>query len=390
MTNGLKRRKAVKGAQRSNLRIGVTLFIRDETQSIWENGIFQNCFFLLMLLKQLPGVSRCFIVNGGPGDPAQASGLFSGVDAEVLTMDEAMTNLDVMIELSAQLNPEWARTFEARGGRIVGMRVANDFVIDSERMAHGLSAALLMSGVPYHQIWTLPAFERTCGPYYRAGFHAPVRVLQHLWSPALLLHSLAQRGEGFSFGYTPGRNRWRVAIMEPNICAVKTCHVPLLACDMAHRLEGRAIERVRVFCAQRLLENPSFVAFARGTDLVDQGLATFEGRYPVIDIMGSMADVVVSHQWENAQNYLYYEALFGGFPLIHNSRLIDDCGYYYRDFDPEDGGAALLQALREHDRNIETYRSNARHLLDRLDPLSSRNADAYGEAIAALFAVGGQ
>jgi len=388
MTMNVKRQKAMKAAERSGLRIGVTLFIRDEKQSLWENGIFQNCFFLLMLLRQLPGVSKCFIVNGGPGDPDQATGLFAGVDADILTMDEAATNLDVIIELSAQLNPDWARAFEARGGRIIGMRVANDFVIDSERMAHGLSATLLMSGVPYHQIWTLPAFEQTCAPYYGTGFRAPVRIMQHLWSPVLLQHSLAQRGEEASFAYRPGRNRWRIAIMEPNICGVKTCHLPLLACDVAHRLDGRAIEQVRIFCAQRLSENPSFVAFARATDLVAQGLATFEGRYPVIDILGPAADAIVSHHWENGQNYLYYEALFGGFPLIHNSRLIGDCGYYYRDFDPRDGASALLQALREHDRNIETYRRDASLFLNRLDPLSSRNADIYGQAIAALFAEG--
>lgn len=372
----------------SGLRVGITLFIRDENQSIWENGIFQNCFFLLMLLQRSPLVQKCFIVNGGPGDPKQAGKLFSGVDPEILSMTDAMTSLDVMIELSAQLSPEWARAFEARGGRIIGMHVANDFIIDAERMAHMLPSALLMSGVPYHQIWTLPAFERTCGGYYGAGLRAPVRVLQHLWSPLLLTNAAAQRGEGQNFEYVPGRNRWRVAVMEPNICAVKTCHMPLLVCDMAHRLDGRAIEHLRVFCAFELAQNGNFVAFARATDLVRQGLATFEGRYPIVDIMGPMADVIVSHHWENAQNYLYYEALFGGFPLVHNSRLMDGCGYYYSDFDPEDGAAALLQALLQHDRNLDSYRSDARRLIAKLDPLAEHNIDAYSAAIAGLFEEG--
>ena len=368
-----------------NLRVGVTLFIRDAQQSLWENGIFQNCFFLLTLLQKSPIVGRCCIVNGGPGDPGRASGLLEGNAFDVIGMSDALDALDVVIELSAQLDPAWGREFVARGGRIVAMHVANDFVIDAERMAYGLDPGSLMSGVPYHQVWTLPAFERTCAAYYRAGYRAPVRVMQHLWSPVLLERAVAAYGDGRRFGYVRGRSRWRIAVLEPNICSVKTCHLPLLATDSAHRMAPTAIELLRVFCTDRIRENPVFIAFAYATDLVRHGLATFEGRYPIADIMGPMADAIVSHHWENAQNYLYYEALHGGFPLIHNSGLLDDCGYRYADFDPEDGGRALIQALRQHDRNLESYKADARRLLDRLDPTASANIAAYSGAIAELF-----
>ena len=108
------------------LRVGVTLFIRKGAQSLWENGIFQNCYFLLMLLAASPRIEKVFIVNGGDGDPAEAADFLKLSPAPVLTYDEAMTELDVVIELSAQLNNECARGFRDKGGRIVGMRVAND------------------------------------------------------------------------------------------------------------------------------------------------------------------------------------------------------------------------------------------------------------------------
>ena len=34
------------------LRVGVTLYVRSGQQSIWENGIFQNCAFLVQLFNQ--------------------------------------------------------------------------------------------------------------------------------------------------------------------------------------------------------------------------------------------------------------------------------------------------------------------------------------------------
>ena len=36
------------------LRVGVTIAIRDGGQSVWENGIFQNCILLVQMFKQMP------------------------------------------------------------------------------------------------------------------------------------------------------------------------------------------------------------------------------------------------------------------------------------------------------------------------------------------------
>lgn len=370
---------------KTRLRVGVTLYIRDETQSIWENGIFQNCFFLLALLKHSPVVESCCIVADGPGDPAKATELLAHADADVITMADALESLDVLIELSAQLDPPWGRAFVARGGRIVAMRVANDFVIDAERMAFGLSPGLLFSGVPYQEVWTLPAFARTCAGYYRAACRAPVRVMQHLWSPALLERTVVAQGVEATFGYKPGRHRWRAAVLEPNICSVKTCHVPLLACDVAYRLRPTAFENVRIFNAVPIRDNEVFIHFARSTELVRNGLATFEGRYPIWNVMSEFSDVIISHHWENAQNYLYYEALHAGFPLIHNSDLIGECGYRYRDFDPQDGGRAILQALKEHDRNLDAYKAQGRQFLAKLDPAAEANVRLYSDAIWQVY-----
>jgi hypothetical protein len=274
-----------------------------------------------------------------------------------------MATLDVVIELSAQLDADWGRQFVNKGGRIVSMHVASDFVIDAERIAFNLDPGFLMAPVPYVEVWTLPAFAKTCASYYATGLRAPVRIMPHLWSPALVERGQAAHGGDARFAYTSGRKRWRLGVLEPNICTVKTCHLPLLLADVAHRLDSQAIEYLRVYNALRLKEHHDFVAYARSMDLVKQGLASFEGRFPIFEIMGPQCDAIVSHQWENAQNYLYYEALHGGFPLIHNSHLLGGCGYRYRDFDPEDGALALLQALAEHDRNLDAYRAGAHAFL---------------------------
>lgn len=361
------------------LRVGVTHYIRDGSQSLWENGIFQNCFFLLMLLEASPVVKSCFIVNGGPGDPKEAAGFLSGAPAPIISMREAQTEVDVIIELSAQLDATWAREFKAKGGVIVGMHVASDYVIDAERMAYLLSPTLLMAGGPYDEIWTLPAFEKTCASYYQVGFRAPVRVMQHLWNADIIERSATAAGR--EFRYQPGRKQWRVGVFEPNLCSVKTCHMPMLLTDVAYRKDPQAVEVLRVFNSLPLKEHADFVAFASHLDLVKANRASFEGRYPLFDIMSVECDVIVSHHWENAQNYLYYEALHGGYPLVHNSDQLADCGYRYCDFDPEDGALSLLQAYAEHDLRLDDYRSTAADFLSSLDPRSDTNVRLYSDVL---------
>jgi len=367
------------------LKVGVTIFVRAGQQSLWENGIFQNCFFLTMLLAQSPLIETVYLVNGGDGRVEDAREFLADAPAKVIDLQTARTQLDVIIELSAQLNPEWANDFRARGGRVIGMRVANDYAIDVERMIFGRPQGMLVSGTGYDMIWTLPAFEKTCAAYYEAALRAPVRAMQHIWSPELLERAAGRSAQDRPFGYTPGRSQWRLAILEPNICMVKTSHISMLIADVAYRQSPGFIEVLRVYNSFHLKGDPLFVGFSTSLDLVRHGLATFEARFATYEVMALQADAIISHHWENAQNYLYYEALYGGYPLIHNSALLGDCGYRYPEFDPQEGALALRQAFAEHDGRLDDYRRAARMFLKTLDPLAERNVEQYSAAIADLY-----
>ena len=85
-----KTKAAARAAGRtSDLKVGVTIFLQDGIQSLWDNGIFQNAGFLLMLLKQSRMFSKTFLVNGGPGMPENSKEFLSNSPVPVLTMDEA-------------------------------------------------------------------------------------------------------------------------------------------------------------------------------------------------------------------------------------------------------------------------------------------------------------
>lgn len=362
------------------LRIGVSIFTRAGQPSLWENGIAQNCLFLMQLLEQLPEVEAVYLINGGQAPDAEVQRLALPYRYPVIGLGEASTTLDVAIEMGAQFGIDWARTFRGRGGCLVAMCVGNNYVIDIERMIFDRPSGFLVSGAPYQAVWTIPEYEHSCKAYYEAALRAPVQILPHLWRDDFLRAAELELPEGRRFGYQP-RPRWRLGVFEPNLCMVKTCHLPMLAAEFAYRLAPQPIEVLRVFNALELKAHAGFVGFAQSLDLVRHGLASFEGRLGIAQALTEHADVVISHHWENGQNYLYYEALLGGYPLVHNSPYLAGCGYAYDGFDCEAAGLALLRARQQHDESLAEYKARAAAFVATVDPLHPQNVAAYGAAL---------
>jgi hypothetical protein len=366
------------------LRVGISLAVRDARQSIWENGIFQNCAFLAQLFNRSAAVAEAVLVVPGE-QPAGAAMMLGHTGLRVIGLEEALATLDVAVEMSALLPPDWTLRFRERGGRVAWMRVGNDYVIDIERAMFDKPPGALCSDKVYDAVWTLPEYEHTCTDYFGITTRAPVRIVPHLWSPLFFEKGIAALPAHLRFGYVPGRRRWRVCLFEPNICMVKTSVIPLLACEAAYREAPGAFEAVRACNTLHLKEHPQFVQFAQALDLVNHGVATFEGRFAFYEFMAAHGDCVVSHHWENGQNYLYYEALYGGYPLVHNSEFIRELGYWYPGFDAEEGGRALLRAFAQHDARLPEERERTCALLQALDPVGDENVDAYTRELLALY-----
>jgi hypothetical protein len=144
----------------------------------------------------------------------------------------------------------------------------------------------------------------------------------------------------------------------------------------------------RVCNTLHLKENSALVRFATSLDIVKHGVTTFEGRFAIYEYMAHYGDCIISHHWENGQNYLYYEALYGGYPLIHNSEFIRDLGYFYPDFDCQAGGKALVRAFETHDKNLEDYKVKAAGFLKMLDISYQFNIENYTKELLGLYCSG--
>jgi hypothetical protein len=181
---------------------------------------------------------------------------------------------------------------------------------------------------------------------------------------------------------------WRVGIFEPNNTVTKTSYIPMLVCEAAYRGHRESLAHMMVMNTEHMKEHTTFNRFASSLDLTKDHKATYEPRLQFVDCMTSYKlDAVVAHQWQNAQNYAYYDALFGGFPLIHNSSILNQygVGFYYPDFSAIIGGEKFIEAWRKPVEFWNEYKKNNIIFLNKLHPENPSNILAFRNRISNIF-----
>lgn len=367
------------------MRIGISI-MTGGTQNVWNNGLVQNIYHLATLMEAIPFVERVFLLNCGAVNEHPPGTDEIGKNIPLIPLNEASDHIDVVIEQGGAIDPEWSRRFRARGGKVVlhicGQPYASlieptvfnrqGFFVDPER---------------FDEVWLLAkdvVFAGMIGTIHRC----PVYEVPYLWSPRFLDRTIMRDASGApTFGYRPGslaRGSVRPAIFEPNISPFKMGLIPMLICDTIERRNPGLIGRVNLMNSLMMSEQRGFVAFMQNLDLYRAGKVEIANRDYFAHVMGRGANLVVSHQITWSQNYLYLDALHGGYPLVHNSPFFRDFGYYYEGSDVEAGAAALSRAVTDHDRNLDAYRRNGMVAIEYLSPTRRANIDNYARRLVSL------
>lgn len=365
------------------MRVGISV-VTHEGQNIWENGLAQNVVFLSGLFQRLPFVQSVSFIDVGDQlvMPPQVEMTSRGF--RIMRIQDATDAVDVIIEMGGALDVQWLDLMRARGKKVVFYCCGQPFAALAEPA---------LFNRPTHfsrpdrcdEIWALSEF-REFASFQRVLHRCPVYSIPYIWHPQFVEQRAKEVAGvlGVQYGYqsrhtgdNAGRAGLRVAIFEPNISVTKTSSIPMLVCDEAYRANPATVEAIHVLNTLHMKDHPTMLYFANSLDLVRQHKATFHGRHDIVGFMTQHADAVVSHQWQVEQNYSYLDALYGNYPLIHNSPWLKEAGYYYHDFDAQQGAAQLLRAAAHHDSDLDDYGARARRVFYAVNPFSQHNLDEY-------------
>jgi hypothetical protein len=359
------------------LRIGITIGLHHEAETLWNNGIKQNAVFLAEALKNCPNVASVVLVNT-THVPITSQLPWDLERWPTVTFQDAKDNVDVLIELGGQIDPGGTDYLKQRGARLISYCCGFEYV-------HAMESVLfnkpsfgdnLFVNQRYDDIWMIPQVENISQPYFEVMRRQTARVVPFIWSPVFLnarTASFPHKGE-----YQPRAGAKRLSVMEPNINVVKFCLYPTYIAELAYRERPDAIELLQVANTQHMATtNREFIALMNQLDIVRQHKAVFLGRHDTPTFLAENTDVVVSHQWENPLNYFYLEVCWQGYPLVHNATLCTDLGYYYRNNDVKEGAQKLLHAIDVHDGQVGQYRKDQREKIGRFLPEDPALVKAY-------------
>jgi hypothetical protein len=358
------------------LRIGITLGLHHEGESLWVNGIKQNALNLAMAFQNSPHGHQVTLVN------TTAVAITPSLPWDLQRFPtrpftEVKDDLDLLIELGGQISAEQTDYLKARGTRVVSYCCGAEYVHNIQAMIFRRPLwSEIFCNQRYDALWVIPQVAETSLGFFETLRRRRAQIVPFVWHPMVLeakASGLAHGGE-----YRPRSAAKRLSVMEPNIDVLKFCLYPTFIAERVFREIPERIEFLHVLSADTLArESPEFVGLMSLLEIVKAHKASFIGVYETPNFLAEYTDIVISHQWGLALNYIYLEVCWQGYALVHNAALCPELGYYYPENDLDAGARALRLAIETHDLAWEDYRRRQRRLIDQFLAGNPQLIEAY-------------
>ena len=367
----------IENIDEGRLKIGINFYAKDDVNNqIWSNGIFQNAYYLAKTLTNTK--HDIYLVNTSQTSPKNDS----EENIKTISYNDIKGELDLLILLGCDINEEDLEFHKKRGCKVIYYNCGNEYLFNMENNIFKKETNP-KKFKQLDEIWMIPQMMPQNEFYNTVLNKTKVKEIKFVWD-SFFVDKIIEKIEKRKI-YEPIEGPKRISIFEPNINTMKYCLYPILISEAAYRENSKLIDKVWVTNADKIRNNVEFSTTIENLDLQFDGRISFESRFILPSFLSSHVDVVVSHQWENALNYMYFDVVYLGYPLVHNAYLCKDLGYYYPEFDGEEGKNQLLKALTEHDKNYEEYRIKHRELLYKYSPNNPENVKFYDDLINELF-----
>lgn len=221
-------------------------------------------------------------------------------------------------------------------------------------------------------LWVTPQYEWQ-GPFLSEWTRTDKwDVTPYVWRPTRVTEAAS---------YKKGNAR-RIGVYETNRGVYKMSMIPIMIGNRAFRQDNTSIEYFET-PAMRHLYTEEFKRLIQHLEL------DIRAQKDIVQIPKQFEQqqigTVLSHHMRCGLNYLYLEALYLNMSLVHNSKFIQDCGYYYSEFDVEEGARVLRHAMDVHDTRIETYAKASAKCLWRYAPENPFNIKKYEKLLNNLI-----
>ena len=319
-------------------------------------------------------------------------------DIDIHYFNNKYLEMDLIIVMGAQIHNHQIDKFKESGShkKVISYKCGNNYVITMENILFKKDedeAKTHQIEDKYDEVWYIPQQDEVNRGFYKTLYRTTSIIVPFIWHHKFLVESIVDIHKGFEAGnykkdytYQP-KEKKILGIMEPNLNIVKFCLIPTLLAEECYRGEigKEKIEKLRITNSGPVSKNKEFLSMISTFDLYKDGKISAESRYQTAYMLTQYLDVVICHQILNPLNYLYLDAAFLEYPILHNAPMCKDLGYYYEGSDTVAGAKMLDWILENHDNNIEEYKVRNRKALFRWSADNRKLIEDYDQLIWNLF-----
>lgn len=372
--------------KKESYHIGITIVLF-KGDSVFANGIRQNGLMLAKLLK-LAG-HKVTLINFA-NENRMVKYPWSNKEYNTISIYEKPSypeELDVLIHLQTIPNEDesimWKKMHPEL--KIISYKCGNNYVNDMEDIifqTRDTKNNLVRFDRTVDAVWYVPQQDLNNRDYLSILYKKKAYPIPFVWDPMFIDSHIKITPNAM---YTPKEGPKRVAIFEPNLNIVKYSVPSILATEQAYRQRPDLIGFMYASNTSRLIDVNLFKAMMNQLDIVQDQKAQFTKRYSIVHYLSDNTDIVMSHQWGNPLNYLYLDALYMGYPVVHNAHLIADLGYYYEEFNLFDAANQLIEVAENYDKIHEDFKKDSMKKIFRYMPENKRLQEEYTKLIDSLF-----
>jgi hypothetical protein len=226
----------------------------------------------------------------------------------------------------------------------------------------------------YDEIWISPHFEFS-KDYLSIRNNTLVTVCPYIWEPDLIDNDITKNNIQIIDNY----DKINVGIMEPNLNYVKTCLIPLALCE--DNIDD--INMVYLFNSEDLPKIKFFTNFIDNLKIKKLNKIKIAARYSIVNILSKWCNCIVSCVENCELNYVFLECFYLGVPLIHNSSMLKEYGYYYPNLDIHKAKDFFKEIKQSFNR--EEYINKHKPLLHKYSMYNSINKEWVNKRINSII-----
>jgi hypothetical protein len=375
------------------VNVAITINITEPTESFFTNGIKQNAIILRDCLLKTDIVNECYYMNFGPQKDLSKSPWKKYEKWVINDFNSAIEKIDLFINVCINMGDLEIEKFKRRNknGKVINHVMGNEYYSFLEKTLFKQDEISTIYNIKdIDATWLSAHLYETNKDLYEVLYDTKAYIAPYIWSPSFLMgHVESLKNSGMSELYVPSNNaKKRISVFEPNIQMNKTSIFPMIIAEKFYKKYPDEVRNFNIFGTDLIKNKKPFIKFASGLQVYKNKHMFFESRYPIAFSLIKHSDIVLSHQQDLALNYLYFDAAWLGYPVIHNAHFVKELGWYYDRYEAEVAVKHIHEVITIFDTvpgYRQDYLKNSREYIAKFLPDHPSNVKGYNDLIIGLF-----